>query len=298
MKQPFSTQEACILYFEKLRWRNKVICPYCFSEKTHKAKNEIGRHFCYDCVKSFSVLVGTIFEDTRLDLPTWIAIIKAMLKSKNSITAQTISSNFGITVKTAWLTAMKIRCAMVDKETSLHGLFTIDKKYIHKKHKSKKLDKYFSVAETKNARVKRLNASGGLNDSAEQITVNLVGLLKHYIKQEKNQVVTMRSYGTMDKAIEQISLQYAELYKDNGKQTLRGDDWAVIKKAIYQENKTLSPKYLPFYFLEYEYKCKRRGEKYLFPEFIKGIFSEYSKAIMMKNTIIKKQFAYAEIVHL
>ncbi len=188
---------------------------------------------------------------------------------------------------------MKIRCAMVDKETSLHGLFTIDKKYIHKKHKSKKLDKYFSVAETKNARVKKLNASHGLNDGAEQVTVNLIGLLKHYIKQEKNKVVTMRSYSTMDKAIEQISQQYAGLYKENGKQTLKADDWAIIKKAIYQENKIVSPKYLPFYLLEYEYKGKRRGSKYLFREFMMGVFSEYSKTIEMNNTIIKKQFAYA-----
>ena len=293
MKQQFDTQEECILYFEKLRWRKRVICPYCFSEKAHKAKNEPGRHFCYDCVKSFSVFVGTVFEDTRLELPTWIAIIKAMLKSKCSIPAQTISANFGITVKTAWLTAMKIRCAMIDKETSLHGLFIIDKKYIHAKTKSKKLGKYFSVEEIKNSRIKKLSASHELSDSEEQISVNLIGLLKHYIRYDENHPATTRSYEAMDKAIEQISQQYIELHKGSGKRTLREDDWLIIKNGIHQENKTLSPIYLPFYLLEYEYKSQLKSGKDLFSQFMKGLFSEHSNVIRMNKAVIRKQFAYA-----
>ena len=293
MKQQFNTQEECLLYLEKLRWNKKVICPYCFSEKTIKTKNEPGRHFCYNCVTSFSVLVGSVFEDTRLNLPTWIAIIKAMQKSKNIIPAQTISENFSITIKTAWLTAMKIRCAMIDNNTSLHGLCSIDDTYIKTKLKSKKLSKYFSESEAKQKGIQKLSAIRKGKDSGGLMPVNLIGVLKHYIRHDKKQTATMRSYDAMDKAIEQLSHKHSELQKSSGKQSLKEDDWTVIKNSIYKENKTISAKYLLFYLLEYEYKLKRKGTKNIFLQFMKGLFSEESKSIIVNNSIVKKQLAYA-----
>ena len=294
MKQQFSTQEECLLYFEKLRWRKKVVCPYCFSEKTHKAKSEQGRHVCYNCVKSFSVLVGTIFEDTRLSLPVWISIIKDMLKSKRIIPASILSAKFGVTVKTAWLTAMKIRCAMIDNETSLHGLISMDNKYIKLKHSSKKLGKYFPSSDEKKVNIQRLNVSHPSKDAGSVTPVNLTGLLKHYINQDKSKPsITVRSYETMDKLIEQISQKHTEQYKGGKKQRLQEDSLAFIRNGICNENKALSAKYLPFYLLEFEYKFKRKGIRNLFPQFMKDVFSDTPKSINISNTSIKKQVAYA-----
>jgi hypothetical protein len=294
MKQQLNTQEECLLYFEKLRWGKKVSCPYCFSQKTHLAKNEQGRHFCYNCVKSFSVLVGTIFEDTRLSLPVWMPIIKKMLKSKNIIPAKSLSEDFGITLKTAWLTAMKIRCAMIDSETSLQGLLTMDTNYISIKQKSKKLDKYFDRAETKESKVRKLTSKQPFSEMGELTPVNLIGLLKHYIKHdENNPSTTTRCYDAMDKAIEQISQKHTEQNKGGKKQSLKDNYWAFIKNGIHNQSKSLSEKYLPFYLLEYEFKFKRKGAKNIFPQFMKHIFSEHFKAMKLNNNIIKKQVAYA-----
>jgi transposase-like protein len=294
MKQQFNTQKECLLYFEKLRWGKKVCCPYCCSEKTHPSKNEPGRHFCYSCVKSFSVLVGTIFEDTRLNIPIWINIAKEMLKSKNIIPSKLLSERFGITVKTAWLTAMKIRCAMIDNESSLHGLLAMDSNYISMKQKSKKLDKYFAGTETKYLKVRKLNNNPHFRNMGELTPVNLIGLLKHYIKyDESNPCVTSRSYETTDKAIEQISQKYTQHNKIGKNQTLKDNYWAFIKNGIYSENKSPSEKYLPFYLLEHEYKFKRKGTKNIFPQFMKDVFSEHSIAMNLNHNIIKKQVTYA-----
>lgn len=294
MKQQLNTRQECLLYFEKLRWGKKVVCPYCFSERTHRAKSEPGRHVCYSCVKSFSVLVNTIFEDTRLSLPIWIAIIKEMLKSKSIIPATAISEKFGITTKTAWLTTMKIRCAMIDDETSLHGLFSIDKHSIRQKKSSRKLDKYFPADNGKKQAVQQLSGSHQSKDDSEVTFVNLTGLLKHYSRQDKNNPSsTVRSFEAMDKQMEQISQNHAKQYRVGKNRRSHNDGWHFIKNKICSENKALSAKYLPFYLLEIEYKFKQKDIKNLFIPFMKYVFSQSSKSITMNNATSKKRVACA-----
>ena len=293
MKNQLNTQKECLAYFERLRWGKKVTCPYCLSTKTHRSKSKYGRHFCYNCVKSFSVTVGTIFEDTRLSLPVWISIIKTMLKSKNIITAQSLSDKFGITLKTAWLTSMKIRCGMLDERSRLAGLLPVDYSFIYSKRKSKKLHKYFVTETAKKAGAKKLTPDIFTNEPDDLNSLKLIGILKSYINHDKSTSVQVeRSYAGMDKAIEQISRKYAELIKLSKQKSLKENYWAFIKNGIRQENKSLSPKYLPFYLLEYEYKFKRREDKNRFNNFMKHIFSGEYKADNVED-ISKKQLAYA-----
>jgi len=53
-------------------------------------QKEKGRHYCYDCKRSFTVFIGTIFEGTRLTLPLWFLTIGLMLNAKSGISAQQI----------------------------------------------------------------------------------------------------------------------------------------------------------------------------------------------------------------
>lgn len=294
MKYQLNTQKECIAYFEKLRWGKKVTCPYCFSEKTHRNKSEYGRYFCYNCIKSFSVTVGTIFEDTRLSLPVWISIIKKMLKSENIIASQSLADDFEITIKTAWLTSMKIRCAMIDERTSLAGLLPMDYSFIHSRRKSKKLHKYFLIEEAKKTGTKKLTTNIFIKEVNNLNSLKLIGILKSYINHDKNTSVAVeRSYDKMDKAIDQISQKHAELIKLRKQKNLKENYWAFIKNGIRQENKSLSAKYLPFYLLEYEYKFKRKGEKNMFNNFMKHIFSGQCKADNIEDISSKKLLAYA-----
>ncbi len=292
MGKTLDTKEGCLSYLEKIRWGKTIKCPYCLSEKTHPSKNEQGRHFCYNCVRSFSVLVGTIFEDTRLELPVWFEIIHAMLKNKSGLSAKRISSQFGITLKTAWLTAMKIRCAMIVPDTELHGLLYSDENYLVSKDKrSKKLGKYV------------IGNSASLNPDnpdlcviKEIIPMNLIGMLKHYKTTEPSALVKkgFRSYAKMDEAIEQISNSHAERNNKKPDAISLQDYWNEMKTGIRGNYKALSEKYLPFYLIEYEYKLKHRNKRSgLFSEFIKNAVSNNTP--MSNHTLIKrkKEVAYA-----
>ncbi len=76
-----------------------VKCPYCGSEKNHCYKNRKNRHKCYDCKRSFSVLIDTIFEDTCLPLSNWFIAIGLMLNRKSGIASKEIQRNIGVTYK-------------------------------------------------------------------------------------------------------------------------------------------------------------------------------------------------------
>jgi len=130
IRKKFNSRSGCLEYIEKLRWDNTVTCSYCLSERNIRSKNEPGRHFCYNCKRSFTVFVGTIFEDTRLDLTKWFLIAGMMLENDKDLTAKEISDLSGVTLKTAWLAMMKIRCAMVFEEPAMSRLMRTSSKQL------------------------------------------------------------------------------------------------------------------------------------------------------------------------
>ena len=64
------------------------------------------------CRKQFSVLTGTIFESTKISIRKWVLVIFDMASAKNGISAREIQRKYGLTPKTAWFMAHRIREAM------------------------------------------------------------------------------------------------------------------------------------------------------------------------------------------
>src|ERR1700728_2750761 len=84
----FKDNEEAVSYLEKVRWFNGVTCPYCSSDKTCKHESgERKRHQCWNCHKSFSVTVGTIFHHSHIPLNKWFMLIILMLNAKKGISS-------------------------------------------------------------------------------------------------------------------------------------------------------------------------------------------------------------------
>ncbi|WP_369074223.1 IS1595 family transposase [Confluentibacter sediminis] len=107
------------------------------SDKVKPIKTEQGRYSCKNCKRSFSVLVGTIFEETRLSLPKWFQIITLMLNAKSSMSAKETERNIDVTYKTAYYTCMRVRVGILMPETKLNGIIEIDESYFGGKARSK-----------------------------------------------------------------------------------------------------------------------------------------------------------------
>ncbi len=65
----FSDNQVALDHFKAIRWRDGEFCPYCGHDKVYTLK--ANRYQCAQCRNTFSILVGTIFENTKLPLKVW-----------------------------------------------------------------------------------------------------------------------------------------------------------------------------------------------------------------------------------
>ena len=309
IQKKFNTQSKCLKYLEKVRWGKTVHCAYCDSKRTIRAKSEEGRHYCYNCKRSFSVLVGTVFEDTRLGLSKWFMIAGIMLSDKMGVSAKQISRQTGVTLKTAWLTAMKIRCAMVDNNTSLHGVLEMDESYFSSSNKKitkntpDNLPVLSTVTTTKRGRGTKKTPVVGIVEKGgnvktkivEKLTSrNLLTMLKHYVKTEDSVLVTdgFRSYAKMDEEIEHITVRHKEGKKGHLNTATVEGYWSILKNGIRGNYRSLSKKYLPFYLVEYDWKYNRRKNQAAFEEFLKTALKMEPQMLNYKPVKNTKEIAY------
>jgi len=126
-------------YLEQLRWPNGPICSHCSATKIYRlkvkgTKREVLK--CAKCRKQFSVTVGTIFEDSHIPLTSWLHAILLMSSSKKGFSAHQLHRTLGITYKSAWFMAHRIRHAMAQPifPDKLGGIVEVDETYIGSKN--------------------------------------------------------------------------------------------------------------------------------------------------------------------
>lgn len=95
---------------------------------------------CNPCRKPFTVTVGTIFEDSKIPLNKWLLGFGLMAGAKKGISAHQLHRSLGITYKSAWFMAHRIREAMDINDGPLGGPDTVvevDETYVGGKAKNK-----------------------------------------------------------------------------------------------------------------------------------------------------------------
>lgn len=137
----FPTQETCIKHLEKVRWGGRPVCPYCghsHSTLLKDSKYNINRYHCNKCNTTFTVLINTIFQDTKLELQKWFLAISIIMNVKKGISSRQLSRDLQINHKTAWSMQMRIRKAIKqDGEQLLKGIIEMDETYIGGKQEEK-----------------------------------------------------------------------------------------------------------------------------------------------------------------
>ena len=140
LMEAFPTEQHAIDHFRAIRWGSKnehAYCPHCGSTRVMHFKD--GKtHKCHDCRKRFSIKVGTIFEDSKVQLRKWFMAIWLITSHKKGIASTQLAKDIKVTQKTAWFMLHRLRHAATTKSFNapLDGDVEADETYVGGKAKN------------------------------------------------------------------------------------------------------------------------------------------------------------------
>lgn len=133
--------------FERMRWPNGGIpCPTCkqtdttyrmLKLPTSKTPGRPGLLRCRACKKQFTVTTGTVFEDSHIPMTKWLQAVYLLCSSKKGISAHQLHRMLGMTYKSAWFMAHRLRYAMSMEPlaSKLSGVVEVDETYVGARNK-------------------------------------------------------------------------------------------------------------------------------------------------------------------
>jgi transposase-like protein len=134
-----SNELAAVEFLEQQRWGNTPGCVHCGSVNVYKmidaktgqrSKRYLWR--CRDCKQQYTVRIGTVYEESRIELRHWCYAFWRACTSKKGVAALEIMRNCQITYKSALFLMNRIRFAMApDANTpKLNGTVECDETYV------------------------------------------------------------------------------------------------------------------------------------------------------------------------
>jgi hypothetical protein len=281
---PVGDEDACKAYLKARRWPDGVHCPRCGNPKVYDLKTRKWHWQCTQCAPGgstgyrFSIIAGTIFENTNKPLRDWFKVTHLMMTSKKGISARQLWRYMGFgSLKTAWYMAHRIRAALIEPETKLGGIVEVDETYIGGKSINKHGGKSGIVGGVrgKTPIIGAVSRKGSVvtrvlqhitKQAAEAFVRETVSHKVSLLATDQSRVydgLTDYPHGTVDHGIRQYVVGAIHT------NTIEGF-WSIFKRGIVGSFHKVSAKYMPLYVAEFQFRYNNRENADIFGTAIEG----------------------------
>lgn len=262
MMNAIPDEAAAVAYFAAIRWRGGEFCPYCGHKLIYRFSD--GKTFkCGACRKRFSIRVGTIFEDSKIELRKWLFAIWLVTSHRKGIASTQLARDISVTQKTAWFMLHRLRHAARTRSFNrpLRGIVEADEAFFGGKDKNKHAHKrgrddktvVFGLLE-RNGEF-RARPVKSLKDVKREVVAN--------VEPESNLMTDeWPGYRGLDRRYYHHTVNHsAGEYVKNYFAHVNGIEgaWSLIKRQIYGIHHWVSGKHLFRYIDEAVWRYNRRG---------------------------------------
>jgi transposase-like protein len=277
----FPDEDACKAYLAANRWSDGVHCPRCGHDKVYALPSKAWHYQCKHCALDgyrFSVLVGTIFENSNKPLRDWFRVLHMMLTSKKGISALQVCRVMGFgSYETALNMCNKIRVALGNTEfKKLIGYVEVDETFVGGKAKNKhkgpgsRGDMGGTGGHGKAIVVGAVQRKGKV--IARVIDSTDADTLNEFVQETVSHRVSLvstddhRGYRYIDKSFPHGMVHHGQGEYVHGNihtNTIEGF-WSLVKRGIIGTFHKVSKKYLPLYVNEFEFRYNNRKNPDIF----------------------------------
>jgi transposase-like protein len=262
-RKELSTQTKCEEYLARMRWPDGVVCPRCGAK--HPTYLQSRRKWQCSCRYQFSVTSGTIFHKTHIDLPRWMLAIWLMCHSPKGISSKQVQREIGVTYKTAWYMAKRIRTAMRHDvfEDLLCGIIEVDDAVVRASGDG--LPKGNVKFEGKN--VLGVAERGGLlrmftledlkAKSIKRVIAKNLGEVQEIYSDAASKLFFLAEFGRH----ETVAHAYDEYVLGDIHTNTIENAWSLFKRALIGVYHHVSAKWLQDYLDEFAFRYSHRHEK-------------------------------------
>ena len=195
----FPDDETAERWFIEQRWPDGVHCPDCGSLNIqHRQTRKPQPYRCRDCRKDFSVKTDTLMHNSKLSFQTWAFAIYMMSTSLKGQASMKLHRELGMTQKSAWHLAHRIREAFDDDTNPFSGPVEVDETFMGGKRQNMPLSKR-----------KKMTGRGTVGKSV------VVGAKDRKTRRVKARVVENTDKATLQDFIAEAAEPGAQVYTDD-----------------------------------------------------------------------------------